>query len=119
MAYCSISSPQTVSCQSISQLFGPSKKPSSVTRFHMMSFLMSIHRSRLRSIPREVNLPSCKYPLSYPPAGLRIDPKPAARATSDRFIRPLLALRQNMAPVSPAVQGPDPPRFRSEDPHHV
>src|SRR5947209_1632158 len=44
MAYCSISSPQTVSCQSISQLFGPSKKPSSVTKFHMISFLMSFPR---------------------------------------------------------------------------
>src|SRR2546428_2676317 len=36
--YFSSSSPQIVSCQSMSQLFGPSKKPSSVTRFHMMSF---------------------------------------------------------------------------------
>src|SRR5439155_870591 len=39
---CSSSSPQTYSCQSMSQLFGPSKKPSSVTIFHMMSFLMRI-----------------------------------------------------------------------------
>src|SRR3989442_14337513 len=37
IAYCSNSSPQIVSCQSISQLFGPSNKPSSVTSFHMMS----------------------------------------------------------------------------------
>src|SRR5436309_15994277 len=37
---CSSSSPQTYSCQSMSQLFGPSKKPSSVTIFHMMSFLI-------------------------------------------------------------------------------
>src|SRR2546425_7721957 len=38
MESCSSSSPQTYSCQSISQLFGPSKKPSSVTMFHMMTF---------------------------------------------------------------------------------
>src|SRR6266849_1762203 len=42
--YRSSSSPQTVSCQSRSQFFGPSKNPSSVTRFHMMSLLMSLTR---------------------------------------------------------------------------
>src|SRR5437867_7001103 len=57
IAYCSNSSPQIVSCQSISQLFGPSKKPSSVTRFHMMSFLMSFPRFK------EVNRATRIYPL--------------------------------------------------------
>src|SRR2546427_11905280 len=36
---CSSSSPQTDSCQSMSQLLGPSKKPSRVIRFHMTSCL--------------------------------------------------------------------------------
>src|SRR2546430_2608708 len=36
---CSSSSPQTDSCQSRSQLLGPSKKPSRVIRFHMTSCL--------------------------------------------------------------------------------
>src|SRR3989475_9770055 len=36
---CSRSSPQTDSCQSMSQLLGPSKKPSRVIRFHMTSCL--------------------------------------------------------------------------------
>src|SRR5207244_13325305 len=44
MEYFSSSSPHTESCQSSSQLFGPSKKPSSVTRFHMMSLLTFYHR---------------------------------------------------------------------------
>src|SRR3989475_8102432 len=44
IAYCSNSSPQIVSCQSISQLFGPSNKPSSVTRFHMMSLRIPFTR---------------------------------------------------------------------------
>src|SRR5207245_74239 len=48
-----------------------------------------------------------------PPAGLRIDPKPAARATSDRFIRPLLALRPNTSRVSPVQRGSELPRFES------
>src|SRR6267143_1634886 len=46
--YRSSSSPQTESCQSMSQLFGPSKKPSSVTKFHMMSLLMSDSPARDR-----------------------------------------------------------------------
>src|SRR5205809_2836012 len=40
----SSSSPQTESCQSMSQLFLPSKKPSRVTRIHMMSFLKLVTR---------------------------------------------------------------------------
>src|SRR5256886_13954931 len=36
---CSSSSPQTDSCQSMSQLLGPSKKPSRVIRFNMTSSL--------------------------------------------------------------------------------
>src|SRR2546428_7776070 len=52
----SSSSPQTESCQSMSQLFRPSKKPSSVTRFHMISFLTritrpaSVHRASLLDV---------------------------------------------------------------------
>src|SRR5439155_25443906 len=68
IAYFSSSSPQMVSCQSMSQLFGPSKKPSSVTRFHMMSFLIvrirpPIHRCwRNEGTERESN-------PSLPPRG--------------------------------------------------
>ncbi len=39
------SSPQTSSCQAMSPAFGPSKKPSIVTMFHMMSFRISTSRS--------------------------------------------------------------------------
>ena len=42
----SSSSPHTVSCQPMSQLFLPSKNPSKVTRFHMMSFRKSSPASR-------------------------------------------------------------------------
>src|SRR5438445_5139076 len=61
IAYFSSSSPQMVSCQSMSQLFGPSKKPSSVTRFHMMSLLILFTdpgsvRSLERSIARRTNI---------------------------------------------------------------
>src|SRR5947199_9686538 len=65
---CSSSSPPTYSCQSMSQLFGPSKKPSSVTIFHMMSFLIvrirpPIHRGwRNEGTERESN-------PSLPPRG--------------------------------------------------
>src|SRR3972149_3829988 len=48
----SSSSPQTYSCQSISQLLGPSKKPSSVTRFHMKSFLTFVPPCAAGSFPR-------------------------------------------------------------------
>src|SRR3989442_6289353 len=111
--YFSSSSPQTVSCQSMSQLFGPSKKPSSVTRFHMISFLISIHRPRLSSIPREVNRPPHKYPLSRPFDGLRTDPQGPAWASADRFIRHLPALRPNPGRVSPVRRGPEPARFEA------
>src|SRR6267143_1730426 len=37
----SSSSPQTEACQPRSQLFAPSTKPSSETKFHMMSFLIA------------------------------------------------------------------------------
>src|SRR5712691_1308082 len=92
--YFSSSSPQIVSCQSMSQLFGPSKKPSTVTRFHMMSFLMSIHRSRLGSIPGEVNRLPYKYPLSWPSTGSASTRRPLLeRAPIDSFGISLLSDR--------------------------
>src|SRR5207245_5875175 len=104
MAYCSISSPQTVSCQSISQLFGPSKKPSSVTRFHMMSFLMSFTRLQRRQAPEPD-----KSPVG-PVRRTRAQAECLPAAISDRLIRRRLPLRPDPGPVPPD------PRSRGRSP---
>src|SRR5436309_1342438 len=73
MAYCSNSSPQIVSCQSISQLFGPSKKPSSVTRFHMMSLRIPSPDSNEVIRPRRI----------YPRSERRVDLRPPRARCGD------------------------------------
>src|SRR5438128_7814016 len=95
MAYCSNSSPQMVSCHSISQLFGPSKKPSSVTRFHMMSLRIPFTRiQRGQSLKPDISAVTVVRATC-------IDPEPPAAASSKRFIRSLLAPQRNLAPESP------------------
>src|SRR5207245_361616 len=96
MAYCSNSSPQMVSCQSISQLFGPSKKPSSVTRFHMMSLRIPFTRiQRGQSLKPDISAVVAVRATC-------INPEPGEAVSSKTFIRSLLAPQRNLAPESPA-----------------
>src|SRR5438093_6618774 len=91
IAYCSNSSPQIVSCQSISQLFGPSNKPSSVTRFHMMSLRIPFTRFQRGQSPAP-DIPAvgaARGPPSTSCPVRRCDPSPSCGISrlSDRTER--------------------------------
>src|SRR5947208_12845642 len=108
MAYCSNSSPQMVSCQSISQLFGPSKKPSSVTRFHMMSLGIPFTRiQRGQSLKPDISAVVAVRATC-------INPEPGEAVSSKTFIRSLLAPQRNLAPESPARRTQGRSRYETE-----